>query len=143
VKTKNARHAGATDQLVPLFGKGLAVVKRRKKLYGDGFLFPTRDGKGHVRQKFITEQVYWRQPYCKLRMESSRPRLTVTHWAPHDLRRTARTLLAKLGCPDAVGEMVLGHMLPGISGTYNRHQYDIEKQEWLKKLSDYLDSLVG
>ncbi|MGZ4968737.1 MAG: tyrosine-type recombinase/integrase [Methylobacter sp.] len=142
-KTKNARHNGATDQLVPLFGRGLAVVKRRKKLYGDGFLFPARNKPGgHIQQKFITEQAFWRQPYCNIRPESNRPRLTVTHWAPHDLRRTTRTILAKIGCPDAVGEMVLGHMLPGISGTYNRHQYDAEKVEWLGKLSDYLEGLI-
>jgi integrase len=141
-KTKNARHQNATDQRVPLFGRGLAVVKRRKALYGDGYLFPKRDGSGHVKQKFITEQVFWRQPYCAIRPDYNRPMLTVTHWAPHDLRRTSRTLLAKIGCPDAVAETILGHMLPGVSGVYNRHKYDDEKVEWLGKLSDYLESLV-
>jgi len=42
IRTKNARHETATDQRVPLFGRGLTVVLRRKKLYGDGFLFPSR-----------------------------------------------------------------------------------------------------
>ncbi len=42
IRTKNVRHESATDQRVPLSGKGLTVVLRRKKLYGDGFLFPTR-----------------------------------------------------------------------------------------------------
>jgi integrase len=141
-KTKNARHAGATDQRVPLFGKGLEVVLRRKRLYGDGFLFPAQSENGHIKQKFISEQVYYRQPYCKIRPEYVRARLSISHWAPHDLRRTSRTLLAKLGCPDAVGEMILGHMLPGVMGTYNRHQYDDEKQEWLFKLSSHLDELM-
>jgi integrase len=141
-KTKNARHQSATDQRVPLFGRGLVVVKRRKALHSDGFLFPMRDGSRSVQQKFITEQVYWRQPYCAIRPEYKRPMLTVTHWAPHDLRRTARTMLARIGCPDAVAETILGHMLPGVSGVYNRHKYDDEKLVWLKKLSDYLESLV-
>jgi integrase len=142
VKTKNARHEEATDQRVPLFGEALAVVKRRKNLYGDGFLFPSRkDPKTCIEQKYITEQVYYRQPYSEVRPEQVRPRLTVSHWAPHDLRRTARTMLAMLGCPDTVGEMILGHMLPGVLGTYNRHQYDEEKLIWLLKLSEHLDSL--
>lgn len=143
IRTKNARHESATDQRVPLSGRGLTVVLRRKKLYGDGFLFPTRQKLGHIEQKYVTEQVFYRQPYAHIRPEQERPRLTVTHWAPHDLRRTSRTLLAKLGCPDAVAETILGHMLPGVVGTYNRHQYDDEKRIWLFKLSEHLESLAN
>lgn len=142
-KTKNARHENATDQRVPLYGRALAIVKRRKLLYGDGYLFPMRDKTNHIQQKYVSEQVFYRQPYSKIRPEQIRHRLTVSHWAPHDLRRTARTILAELGCPDSVGEIILGHMLPGVVGTYNRHQYDAEKREWLKRLSDHLESLVS
>ena len=142
-KTKNARHENATDQRVPLYGRALAIVKRRKLLYGDSYLFPMRDKSNHIQQKYISEQVFYRQPYSKIRPELIRPRLTVSHWAPHDLRRTSRTILAELGCPDSVGEIILGHMLPGVVGTYNRHQYDAEKQEWLRKLSDHLEGLVA
>lgn len=99
IRTKNARHESATDQRVPLSGRGLTVVLRRKRLYGDGFLFPLRHKLGHIEQKYVTEQVFYRQAYSQIRPEQPRPRLTVTHWAPHDLRRTSRTLLAKLGCP--------------------------------------------
>ena len=141
-KTKNARHVNAVDQRVPLFGRALDVVKRRIKTYGDGFLFPGRAGSGHIDQKNVQWHVYSLQPYSKIKLTAKRPRLPVSHWAPHDLRRTVRTLLAKIGCPDAVGESVLGHMLPGVVGTYNRHQYDDEKTVWLGKLSDYLDGLV-
>jgi integrase len=142
-KTKNSRHENATDQRVPLYGRALAIVKRRKLLYGDSYLFPMRDKSSHIQQKYITEQVFYRQPYSQIRPEQVRPRLTVTHWAPHDLRRTARTILAELGCPDSVGESILGHMLPGVVGTYNRHKYDAEKQDWLKRLSDHLEGLVA
>jgi integrase len=142
-KTKNARHENATDQRIPLFGMALAIVTRRKKLYGNGYLFPAKIIGKHIGQKTITEQVYCHQPYSKVRPQHYPNRLPVSHWAPHDLRRTARTTLAKLGCPDAVGEMILGHMLTGVIGTYNLHKYDAEKQEWLKKLSDHWDSLTA
>ncbi|KAF7598230.1 MAG: alpha/beta hydrolase [Candidatus Dactylopiibacterium carminicum] len=137
-RTKSARHASATDLRVPLFGRALAVVERRQQLYGEGLLFPSRTGKS-VDQKVIGIAVWNHQPYCTSRPEVVRPRLPVTHWAPHDLRRTSRTLLALLGCPDAVGEAILGHMLPGVMGTYNRHAYDAERVEWLSRLSSYLD----
>lgn len=141
-KTKNARHEKATDHRVPLFGRALAIVQRRKQLYGDGYLFPSKKKGQAMSQKTVAEQVYCHQPYSKVRPERYPHRLPVTHWAPHDLRRTSRTILAKLGCPDAVGEMILGHMLSGVEGTYNLHKYDDEKQVWLSKLSDHLEGLV-
>lgn len=47
-----------------------------------------------------------------------------------------------MGCPDAVAEAVLGHMQPGIVGVYNRHQYDAERVEWLRRLSERLEELA-
>ncbi len=136
-KTKNARHENATDQRTPLFGMALTIVARRKQLYGEGYLFPSKLIDRPINQKTIQEQVYCHQPYSQVRPQHFPNRLPVSHWSPHDLRRTARTALAKLGCPDAVAEMILGHMLSGIVGTYNLHKYDQEKKEWLKKLSDH------
>lgn len=145
-KTKNARIENATDLRVPLFGRARSVVLRRKERYGDGLLFPakTRDGKIRpVEQKTIQATVYYHQPYSETRPDDSRARLTVSHWAPHDLRRTSRTLLAAMGCPDAAGESLLGHMLPGVMGVYNKHTYDAERAEWLKRLSDRLEALAA
>lgn len=144
-KTKNARHENATDLRVPLFGRALNVVLRRKERFGDGWLFPAkrRDGKAaHSEQKAVQVAVYYHQPYSTTRPELERARLPVTHWAPHDLRRSARTLLAAMGCPGDVAESVLGHMIPGVAGAYNRHQYDAERVEWLRRLSDRLEELA-
>jgi len=33
----------------------------------------------------------------------------IDHWTSHDLRRTTRTGLARLGCPFEIGESILGH----------------------------------
>lgn len=135
-KTKNARHAKATDHRVPLFGRARNVVLRRKERFGDGFLFPARTKTVQpVAQNTILVAVYYHQPYSRVRPENDRPRLTVTHWSPHDLRRTARTLLAQLGCPDEIGEAIIGHMRPGIVGTYNLHRYDAERAEWLASVA--------
>lgn len=144
-KTKNARHENATDLRVPLFGRALNVVLRRKERFGDGYLFPsrTKDGKPtHTQQKAAGVAVWMAQPYCELRPELNRARLPVTHWAPHDLRRSARTLLAAMGCPGDVAESVLGHMQPGVEGVYNLHHYDEQRVEWLRRLSDRLEELA-
>jgi integrase len=143
-RTKNVKRQNATDLRVPLFGRALNVVLRRKERYGDSCLFPAKTAMVKpVEQKTIQVSVFSFQPYCLTRPEWDRPRLTVAHWAPHDLRRTARTLLASLRCPDEVGEAILGHMKPGIVGVYNLHTYDSERVEWLKVLDEHLEVLAA
>jgi hypothetical protein len=58
------------------------------------------------------------------------------------LRRSARTYLASLGCPRDVGEVILGHMLEGVEGTYNRYSFDKERKRWLTELSNYLEDVA-
>lgn len=139
VKTKSARHEKAADLRVPLVGRADAIVRRRLERYGKGWLFPAERG-GHMQQKVFGQAVHCHMPYSVTRPEQERPRLPVTHWAPHDLRRTARTILAALGCPYEIGEAILGHMLPGVGGIYNRHSYDAERRHWLTKLDEKLEA---
>lgn len=149
-KTKNARHANAGDLRVPLVGRAADVVRRRVALaqqMGHSYLFPSAKEGGrlpHLEQKAVQTAVWYHQPYgTSTRPEVQRPLLPVTRWAPHDLRRTARTALAALGCPDAVAEAVLGHMPPGIQGVYNRHGYDRERREWLTRLAEHWERCVA
>jgi integrase len=143
-KTKNARHENATDLRIPLSGRAEAIVRRRLAVANGGYLFRSQSGKiPHMQQKAVQTAVWYHMPYSETRPEQIRPRLTVTHWAPHDLRRTARTLLASMGCPDSVAEAVLGHMQPGVKGVYNRHSYDAERREWLTRLDRKLEELAS
>lgn len=141
IKTKNARRATATDHRVPLIGRAEEIVRRRMLVAKTDFLFPSRTG-SHIDQKVIQQAVYDRQPYCEGLKDWIRPRLPVTHWAPHDLRRTTRTKLASLGCPHEIAESILGHVLPGVAGVYNRHGYDKERREWLTLLSTRLEEIM-
>ena len=146
-KTKNARHANATDLRVPLVGRALDVVRRRLELAPQGYLFPSwpdrGQSRGHIEQKVFGVAVWNAMPYCTSRPEYARPRVPVTHWAPHDLRRSVRTQLAALGCPPDVAESVLGHMLPGVEGVYNLHRYDAERRHWITRLSARLEELAA
>lgn len=145
-KTKTARHAAATDLRVPLVGAALAVVRRRMGLYGGGWLFPVaRGAAGHVEQKVVGVAVWAVRPDTITDvLPKDRPKvLHMRQWAPHDLRRTVRTALAALGCPDAVAEAVLGHMPTGIVGVYNRHSYDAERRHWLTVLDAHWTRLAA
>ncbi|MDH0740186.1 MULTISPECIES: tyrosine-type recombinase/integrase [Achromobacter] len=142
-KTKNVKRVEATDFRVPLVGRAEEIVRRRLEAYPKGYLFPSYGASGHWEQKSVQTRVYYQQPYSNTAPERKRLRLTVTHWAPHDLRRTARTFLASLKCPRDVAEVILGHMLEGVEGDYNRYSYDKERRVWLRRLSDYLEKLAA
>lgn len=147
-KTKNAKRDSATDLRVPLIGRAKAVVQRRRET-AERYLFASavRAADGSeipIEQKAVQSGVYHHQPYCKTKDKGAqpRPRLSVTHWSPHDLRRTVRTQLAVMGCPAEVAESVLGHVLPGVVGVYNRHGYDDERLDWLTRLDARFEDLA-
>ena len=140
---KNARHKDAADLRVPLVGRAQEVVQRRLKANPSGYLFSAATKSGHTEQPGIQSQVNFRQPYCVQRPDVERTRLSVTHWSPHDLRRTGRTALAKLGCPTDVGESILGHVRPGVQGIYDLYKYDSERRHWLALWADRLEALVS
>ena len=64
-------------------------------------------------------------------------------FSPHDLRRTARTHLAKLGTSHWICERVLNHSLGKIGETYDRHDYLDERREALLKWDAYVARLLA
>lgn len=143
--TKNARIEHATDLMVPLLGRARAVVERRREVTPNGFIFwsPRPKARQHIEQKAVQLSVWAFMPYSTTHPEHVRPRWPVTKWAPHDLRRSGRTLLASMGCPSDVGEALLGHLQPGIEGVYNLHTYDAQRLDWLGRLDDRLERLAA
>lgn len=141
--TKGVDVASATDLRVPLVGRAKEIVSRLQPKGDWLFQSVSRAGVvGHQQQTYMQTKVHYLQPYCKSRPDHERARLEVTHWSPHDLRRTGRTMLAAMGCPNEIGEAILGHVQPGVVGVYNLHTYDAERRHWLTRLSERLESLA-
>jgi integrase len=67
----------------------------------------------------------------------------VTGWTPHDLRRTARTLMSRAAVNSDHAELCLGHVITGVKGTYDRHAYHAEKREAFEALARTLRSIVS
>src|SRR5262245_27775933 len=61
----------------------------------------------------------------------------------HDLRRTAKSLMARAGIPRHVSERVLGHAIGGVEGTYDRHPYREEKAHALASLASLIEEIVN
>src|SRR6516164_2743640 len=53
----------------------------------------------------------------------------VRDYTLHDLRRTARSLMSRAGVPTDHAERCLGHVIGGVRGVYDRHEYHREKQQ--------------
>ncbi|WP_173202402.1 site-specific integrase, partial [Geobacter sp. SVR] len=64
-------------------------------------------------------------------------------WTPHDLRRTASTMMNSLGISERHVDMVLNHALPVVEGTYNLYGYAEEKKQALLKWEEKLKELLG
>jgi integrase len=60
-------------------------------------------------------------------------------WRIHDLRRTMRTGLARIGIKDRVAERAVNHILGGVEGTYNVHGYPVAFKAW----SAHVAKIVG
>ena len=56
-------------------------------------------------------------------------------WTLHDLRRTARSLMARAGVRPDIAERVMGHAIGGVEGIYDRHEYLDEKADALQRLA--------
>ncbi len=126
----------------PIVGCAVEIVKARAPAEG-GYLFPTRGGDAPIQQKVLGVEVYAHAGRSKAAIYAHTRKCPVADWTVHDLRRTARTLLAELGCPFEIGEAILAHALPGVAQVYNRARHEGARVEWLTKLNQHLDALRG
>jgi integrase len=64
-------------------------------------------------------------------------------WQLHDLRRCARSLMARAGVRPDIAERVLGHAIAGVEAVYDRHAYRDEKADALARLAMLIENIVS
>jgi integrase len=141
------RYKTGLELVVPLSPAAQAVLAAVPKVGKSGFVFTT-DGKTPIsgfskfKRDFDAKMlVELRQVLAELRQ--SYPATAVPNWTLHDLRRTARSLMSRAGIPADHAERCLGHVLPGVRGTYDRHEYLPEKRRAFKELAALVDRIVN
>jgi integrase len=67
----------------------------------------------------------------------------VSTWTIHDLRRTARSLMSRAGVNSDHAERCLGHVIGGVRGTYDRHEYLDEKRHAFEALAAQIERIVN
>ena len=122
-----ARNKAGVDLVRPLSKRALEVLKTLPR-NGD-FVF------GNTGMKRL-------QTYGRLKA-SVDAASGVKDWRLHDLRRTSRTLLSRAGISPDVGERCLGHVIPGIRGVYDKHEFIDEKRHAYEELARLIDRIVN
>jgi len=64
-------------------------------------------------------------------------------WTTHDLRRSARSLMARAGVSSEHAEIAIGHKVKGIEGIYNRYSYARERAMAFEKLAALVERIVN
>ena len=131
-----------------------------KDLTGEtAFCFPARVALGevaeqHVCVKSVSKQIGDRQMQFKHRAGPLKNRrhdnsLVLAggsngEWTPHDLRRTAATMMQALGVLPDIIDRCQNHVLAGsrVRRHYMHHDYAVEKREAWNKLGNHLDSIL-
>jgi integrase len=118
---------------VPLSGLALNILKQMETISGnDKWVFPSPVKKcGHIKNVQKTA--------LRIR-EYSR----VSDFTPHDLRRTAASLMTGIGMsvPRLTVSKILNHVEQGVTKVYDRYSYDKEKRLALDKWARRLEQIL-
>jgi integrase len=111
------------------------IINAQPRIEGNPYVFPG-SGAGHISGGgFANRKAAFDAKVAELG--------TVAPWVVHDLRRTARSLMARANVRPDIAERVLGHAIPGVGGTYDRHTYAAQKAEALKRLAHLLQNILN
>jgi integrase len=114
---------------VMLSAQASAIIEARRGLH-EIYVFPLPNGSGHVDSKAIGIQQW-----------AARSDLAIEAWTVHDLRRSALTGLARLGCSRQIQNRIANHSDSSIAAIYDKHSYDAEARIWLQQWADAIDEL--
>jgi integrase len=118
---------------VPLSALAVEIIK---KALGEGpFVFPRPDAAGSFPAQAVARAI-----------TRANGRFGIPHWTAHDLRRTAVSMMAKLGVPP----IVLGHIINHRSVTkagvtlsvYSHYDYATEKRQALEQWAAHIQIIV-
>jgi integrase len=124
-----ARNKVKVDLIRPLSAAAQTTIAPLPRIGSHGFVFTT----GGFRP-------FGAFSFYKRRFDQA---CAVSDWTLHDLRRTARSLMSRAGVPSDHAERCLGHVMPGVRGVYDRHEYHEEKRRAYEALAGQIDRIVN
>ena len=134
------RYKTGLELVIPLSPAAQSVLAAVPRIGKSGLVFTT-DGKRPLAGFSKFKRAFDAKVLSGLRKE--KPDAELPRWTLHDLRRTARSLMSRAGVPSDHAERCLGHVLPGIRGTYDRHEFLAEKGRAFEALAALIDRIVN
>ena len=124
VEIPSENYKTGVPHIIPLTKCMKDILDNQPVWNGDDFIFSTTNGRSpssgfsRIKRKF--------------------DKLTgISGWTFHDIRRSVATHMAQSGIIQEHIERVLGHVISGVAGTYNRYSYFNEKlgaiEAWQKQ----------
>lgn len=123
---ERAKGAGGVLRLPKL---ALEIIDARPRVGENPFVFA---GRGDVAFNSFSE--------AKAALDE---RVKIAPWVLHDLRRTGRSLMPRAGVRPDIAERVMGHVIPGVEGIYDRYTYYDEKADALRRLAGLIEIIVN
>ena len=129
---------------------GMWTIRTAPREKGNPGSLSSRAGAGHhpleaalCQQSLCLRRQWRRRQQFARRKEALDAASGVANWTIHDLRRTARSLMSRAGVQPDIAERVLGHAVAGVEGIYDRHHYDDEKADALRRLAALIERIVN
>lgn len=133
-----AAYKGKRPQFVPLASPALELIRGQPQIDGADIVFGA--------ERNPNKQIdIWSTYKADLdaRITAVNDGEAIPHWVVHDIRRTCRTLMSRAGVRPDIAERVLGHVIAGVEGVYDRHAYVDEKRHALEALAAQLDRILN
>lgn len=127
-----AKAKNGITHMVPLSALALRLLDEIDSLsHGSIWVFPADRGSGHRTRPALSRALLRNAGH-----------IGIEAFTPHDLRRTVRTQLGKLGVAPHIAERVINHTETKIVKTYDRYRYDREKRAALDAWARHLLAIV-
>jgi len=129
------RYKTKIAHVVPLSKAARALLAKVPAIAGSAFVFTT-NGKVAISgfSKF--------KAAFDARVTEANGDKAVPRWTPHDLRRTARSLMSRAGVNADHAERCLGHVIGGVRGVYDRHAFLDEKRHAFEALAALIERII-
>lgn len=129
VEIPAARYKTKRAHVFPLSAPAWALVKTLPRWNVGDCMFSTTAGKRPV-SGFSKAKARMDELIAERAAKEGLP--PMEPWTVHDIRRSVATHMARTGTPQEHIERVLGHVVQGVAGTYNRYSYLDEKRAALE-----------
>jgi len=134
-----ARHKSKRDFLCPLSQAAQDLLAKIAVKGQKGWIFTT-DGDTPISGFSKAKRAFDETMLGELRKAD--PDASLERWTTHDLRRTARSLMSRAGCDVDHAERALGHVVGGVRGVYDRHEFKTEKVSVFEALAAQVERIL-